>query len=62
MLGLRKESRSPSPARVRDFASDLAVYDQNTGNWYIWSQAKSEVLAWQIPWGWPGAYPPGVRQ
>ena len=34
--------------------SDMAVYDEATGNWYIIS-AQGTVIAWAVPWGFPGA-------
>ena len=35
----------------------MAVYDQPTGAWYVWSQAKGKSLIWAEPWGWTGAVP-----
>ncbi len=39
-----------------DMLNDLAVFDKNTGLWYI-VRHDNEVLAWGAPWGWPGAVP-----
>ncbi|OVE73768.1 hypothetical protein BVX94_02940, partial [bacterium B17] len=39
-----------------DGISDLAVFDQNSGGWYIIT-TEGEYLAWGIAWGWPGALP-----
>ncbi len=48
-----------------DGKSDLAVFDSESGAWYIASPSEisnpkcrghaSRVLAWNEPWGWPGA-------
>ena len=38
-----------------DRASDLAVFDPASGEWYVQSIARNRVLAWRLPWGWPGA-------
>ena len=48
-----------------DGKSDLAVVDSTSGAWYIASPSGisnlnsrtyvSRVLAWNVPWGWPGA-------
>ena len=40
-----------------DGKDDLAVYDQSSGNWYVWSLAKNSIITWQKSWGWPGAVP-----
>ena len=39
-----------------DGKSDLGVFDNNTGNWYVRTVA-GQVPVWGIPWGWPGAVP-----
>ncbi|MBI3987663.1 MAG: PKD domain-containing protein, partial [Lentisphaerae bacterium] len=39
-----------------DGVSDLAVFDQNTGCWYI-RTLPGTLLVWAAPWGWPGAEP-----
>ncbi|MBI3986049.1 MAG: VCBS repeat-containing protein [Lentisphaerae bacterium] len=39
-----------------DALSDLAVFDNNTGYWYIRS-VSGTLIAWAVPWGWPGADP-----
>ena len=38
-----------------DRVSDLAVFDPFLGEWYVWSLARGQALAWRLPWGWPGA-------
>lgn len=35
-------------------SSDLVIYDNNTGCWYILS-LDGTLRAWGTPWGWPGA-------
>ena len=40
-----------------DGTDDLAVFDHITGNWYIWSHARQQCLAWGTAWGWPAATP-----
>ncbi|MBI3986653.1 MAG: hypothetical protein HY343_07025 [Lentisphaerae bacterium] len=37
-----------------DGISDLAIFDSNTGFWYIRSMA-GDVVSWGTAWGWPGA-------
>lgn len=37
--------------------SDLAVFDNNTGAWYVSPVAGGAPIAWNMPWGWPGAVP-----
>ncbi|MBI3986684.1 MAG: PQQ-binding-like beta-propeller repeat protein [Lentisphaerae bacterium] len=44
------------PGYDADASSDLAVFDQNTGNWYI-RTVSGTILAWNQAWGWPGAVP-----
>ncbi len=39
-----------------DNKADLAVFDQNTGRWFI-RKLSGEILAWSIFWGWPGVKP-----
>ncbi len=39
-----------------DGISDLAVFDQNTGRWFI-RKVTGEILGWSIFWGWPGVTP-----
>lgn len=39
-----------------DGISDMAVFDSNSGGWYI-TTTKNEILAWGVAWGWPGATP-----
>ncbi|MBI3985461.1 MAG: hypothetical protein HY343_00950 [Lentisphaerae bacterium] len=39
-----------------DGISDMALFDDNTGSWYIRTVAGT-TLAWAVPWGWPGAVP-----
>lgn len=36
-----------------DGTSDLALYQESTGYWYIWSLTKG-LLAWDFKWGGPG--------
>lgn len=42
-----------------DGADDLAVFDHAspTGEWYVYSPAKSAAVVWGERWGWPGAEP-----
>ncbi|MBI3987726.1 MAG: VCBS repeat-containing protein, partial [Lentisphaerae bacterium] len=48
------------PASFNDFdgdgVSDLAVFDRNTGYWYI-RTVSGTLLAWTMQWGWTGAEP-----
>ncbi|MBI3986478.1 MAG: choice-of-anchor D domain-containing protein, partial [Lentisphaerae bacterium] len=37
-----------------DGQSDLAIFDSNTGYWYVRS-VSGTAIAWAIQWGWPGA-------
>ncbi|MBI3987740.1 MAG: hypothetical protein HY343_12510, partial [Lentisphaerae bacterium] len=37
-------------------SNDLAVFDNNTGDWYIRTVAGTNI-AWAARWGWPGAAP-----
>jgi hypothetical protein len=34
----------------------LAVFDSNSGVWYI-RTLSGDLVAWAEPWGWPGAWP-----
>jgi len=34
----------------------LAVFDSATGYWYI-RDMNGALVAWALPWGWPGAVP-----
>ena len=36
------------------------VFDNNTGNWYV-RTVSGTTICWSVPWGWPGALPPGGR-
>ena len=36
--------------------SDLAVFDENTGRWFV-RKVAGDVVAWDINWGWPGVTP-----
>ncbi len=38
-----------------DGTSDLAVYYQEQGAWYIYSPAQNSVLAWNFAWGFNGS-------
>jgi hypothetical protein len=53
--------RFQPPATWNDYDgdgfSDRAVYDPAAGNWYIWSDAKQQALAWQSNWGYGGSEP-----
>ncbi|MBI3987618.1 MAG: VCBS repeat-containing protein, partial [Lentisphaerae bacterium] len=37
-----------------DGASDLAIWDPASGNWYLRTMSGT-LLAWGVSWGWPGA-------
>ncbi|MBI3987463.1 MAG: VCBS repeat-containing protein, partial [Lentisphaerae bacterium] len=39
-----------------DGVADIAVFDSNTGYWYI-RTVSGTTLGWQVAWGWPGAVP-----
>jgi hypothetical protein len=53
----RRYVRSAAPNDYDgDGKSDLAVFDNNTGNWYI-LRVNGTLLLWGQPWGWPGANP-----
>ncbi|MBI3985281.1 MAG: M6 family metalloprotease domain-containing protein [Lentisphaerae bacterium] len=41
-----------------DGRSDLAIFDSNTGFWYI-RAVSGATIAWAVQWGWPGAAPVG---
>ena len=41
-----------------DGKSDLAVFDQNTGRWFIRSVA-GDIIGWNVYWGWLGVQPIG---
>jgi len=40
-----------------DGISDCAVFDQNSGWWYVINLNGVAPLAWAFQWGWPGAWP-----
>ncbi|MBM3250042.1 MAG: VCBS repeat-containing protein, partial [Candidatus Omnitrophica bacterium] len=40
-----------------DGYSDLAVYDVDTGRWFIYSIPTNKAIAWYRPWGFKGAVP-----
>ena len=40
-----------------DGIRELGVYDQPSGAWYAWSEARKNIILWNEPWGWPGATP-----
>ena len=40
-----------------DGRSDFAVFDPGAGAWYVLSADQAAVIAWQLPWGMPGAQP-----
>ena len=35
--------------------SELAVYDNNIGNWYAYNLQTGQAIIWERAWGWPGA-------
>jgi hypothetical protein len=49
----------PSVPVVSDFdgdgASDLGIFYNTSGSWYVWSTKKTNVIVWAMQWGWPGA-------
>ena len=36
-----------------DGVDDLAIFDQNTGSWFVRNMA-GDIVAWQVYWGWAG--------
>jgi hypothetical protein len=41
-----------------DGKDDLAIFDENTGRWFIRALA-GPTIAWETYWGWPGVQPIG---
>lgn len=39
-----------------DGAADYAIFNPGSGSWYVRS-GRGAILAWGLPWGWPGAVP-----
>jgi uncharacterized repeat protein (TIGR01451 family)/fimbrial isopeptide formation D2 family protein len=40
-----------------DGATDLALYHEATGSWYVLNPLTGAVLVWALPWGGPGMIP-----
>jgi hypothetical protein len=39
-----------------DGIDDLAIFDDNTGRWFI-RKVSGDVIGWDVNWGWPGVTP-----